>query len=425
MLIVNKVDKIKGEITVPGDKSISHRSVMLSSISNGKSVIKGFLMGDDCLSTISCFRRLGIEIQQTGSEIVILGKGIRGLTEPTDTLDAGNSGTTMRLLSGILAGQDFFSVVTGDESLRKRPMARITDPLREMGASIGGRSDGKLAPLAIKGGNLQGIDYKLPVSSAQVKSAILLAGLYADGVTRVFEGPQSRDHTERMLKAFGGNIEKNGDAIAVSTSELFGQLVEVPGDISSAAFFMVAAAAMPGSYLVIRNVGLNPTRTGIIDVLKEMGADIEFDNLSTSGGEEIGDVIIRGNRLRGINIQKEIIPRLIDEIPVIAVAAALAEGKTTITGAEELKFKESNRIAAVVTEMQKLGINIHELPDGMVIEGPNVIKGGIIESYGDHRIAMAMAICGLFSEDTITVNNSDCIAISFPEFNEVLKQITG
>ena len=425
MLIVNKVDKIKGEITVPGDKSISHRSVMLSSISNGKSVIKGFLMGDDCLSTISCFRGLGIEIQQNGSEIVILGKGIRGLTEPTDTLDAGNSGTTMRLLSGILAGQDFFSVVTGDESLRKRPMARITDPLREMGASIGGRSDGKLAPLAIRGGNLQGIDYKLPVSSAQVKSAILLAGLYADGVTRVFEGQQSRDHTERMLKAFGGDIEKNGDAIAVSASELFGQLVEVPGDISSAAFFMVAAAAMPGSNLVIRNVGLNPTRTGIIDVLKEMGADIDFDNLSTSGGEEIGDVIIRGKMLRGINIQKEIIPRLIDEIPVIAVAAALAEGKTTITGAEELKFKESNRIAAVVTEMQKLGINIHELPDGMVIEGPNVIKGGIVESYGDHRIAMAMAICGLFSEETITVNNSDCIAISFPEFNEVLKQITG
>ncbi len=424
MLTTRKVDGVKGEMTVPGDKSISHRSIMLAGISEGRSSIKGFLMGEDCLSTIGCFRGLGVEIEVTQEEIIVEGKGINGLSEPKDILDAGNSGTTIRLLSGILAGQSFMSVITGDESLRKRPMARIAAPLREMGAIIDGRSEGRLAPLAIRGGGLKAIDYRLPVSSAQVKSAVLLAGLYAEGDTRVFEPQPSRDHTERMLKAFGGNISREADVITVSASRLYGQRVEVPGDISSAAFFMVAAAAMPGSSLKICRVGLNPTRTGIIEVLKGMGADIQVDNITISGGEEIGDISIHGGKLRGVDIGREIIPRLIDEIPVIAVAAALAEGKTTITGAEELKFKESNRIAAVVTELQGLGVDIIELEDGMEINGPNIIKGGRAESYGDHRIAMAMAIAGLFSDEPVVIEDSGCIAISFPEFEAMLKKIT-
>ncbi len=424
MLKVNPVKKVQGVITVPGDKSISHRGVMLGSISKGKSIITGFLLGEDCLSTIKCFRQLGVEVNQQGNRIEVIGRGTNGLMEPNDVLDAGNSGTTMRLMSGILAGQDFMSVVTGDGSLRKRPMARVSVPLREMGATIDGRENGKLAPLVIRGGNLKGIDYKLPVSSAQVKSAVLLAGIYADGVTKVTEKVQTRDHTERMLKSFGGNINCEDGYITVKRSELEGQEVEVPGDISSAAFFMVAAAAREGSHLVIKNVGLNPTRTGIIDVLMNMGADITLDNIRSSGGEEIGDIVIKGKKLQGTNITKEIIPRLIDEIPVIAVAASMAEGTTRITGAEELKFKESNRITATVDELKKLGVNIKELPDGMEIVGPNKIGGGTVESYDDHRIAMAMAICGLFAEEPVAINDSHCIAISFPEFEDKLKAIT-
>ncbi len=424
MLSISRVNGIKGEIAVPGDKSISHRSIMLAGISEGRSVISGFLMGEDCLSTIGCFRGLGVAIDVTQEEIIVEGRGLMGLREPQDILDAGNSGTTMRLLSGILAGQNFLSVITGDESLRQRPMARIAAPLREMGASIDGRSDGRLAPLAIRGGGLKAIDYKLPVSSAQVKSAVLLAGLYAEGTTRVLEPQPSRDHTERMLKAFGGNIAREANTIIVKSSGLYGQRVEVPGDISSAAFFMVAAAAMPGASLKLNRVGLNPTRTGIIEVLKAMGADITLDNITLSGGEEIGDIIIHGGELQGVAIGRDIIPRLIDEIPVIAVAAALAEGKTTITGAEELKFKESNRIAAVVTELKGLGVDIIELADGMEINGPNTIKGGEVKSYGDHRIAMAMAIAGLFSQKPVIIEDSSCIAISFPEFEAKLKEIT-
>ncbi|SCY11681.1 3-phosphoshikimate 1-carboxyvinyltransferase [Alkaliphilus peptidifermentans] len=424
MLRVNRVNKIQGIIAVPGDKSISHRSIMLASISKGETVIENFLRGEDCLSTIDCCRGLGIRIEEEGKKIIVYGNGLSGLKEPEDVLNVGNSGTTIRLLSGILAGQEFLTIITGDSSIRRRPMARIATPLREMGAIIEGRDNGRLAPLSIKGGGLKAIDYTLPVSSAQVKSAIMLAGLFANGNTKVTETTQSRDHTERMLKAFGGNVKKEDNTIIISKSDLYGQTVEVPGDISSAAFFMVAAAAMPGSNLTIQKVGLNPTRTGIIDVLKKMGADIEMENSFVSGGEEIGDIIIRGCKLVGTCIEKEIIPRLIDEIPVIAVAAALAEGKTTITGAEELKFKESNRITAMVTEMKKLGINITELTDGMEIEGPNIIGGGNVESYGDHRIAMAMAICGLFANDTVKISNSECISISFPQFEERLKEIT-
>ncbi|MCC5910553.1 MAG: 3-phosphoshikimate 1-carboxyvinyltransferase [Clostridiaceae bacterium] len=423
MLITNKAQKLEGEITVPGDKSISHRAVMLSSISKGKSIVTGFLRGEDCLSTIACFRGLGIEIEDKGKEIIVEGKGLYGLREPEDILDAGNSGTTMRLISGILSGQEFLTVVTGDGSLRKRPMARIAKPLREMGSFIEGRNHGNLAPLVIRGGNLKAIDYQSPVSSAQVKSAILLAGLYAEGETIVREEVTSRDHTERMLKSLGGKVFVEDGAVKVKSSELYGEAIQVPGDISSAAFFMAAAAAIEGSDLVIEGVGLNPTRTGIIDVLKEMGAEIEIDNIYTSGGEEIGDIHIKGKKLKGIKITKQIIPRLIDEIPVIAMIAATAEGKTTITGAEELKVKETNRITAMVMEMKKLGIRVTELSDGMEIEGLNTIKGATVESYGDHRIAMAMAIGGLFSEGDVKIQGSECIAISFPDFEEKLKEV--
>ncbi|AOY75814.1 3-phosphoshikimate 1-carboxyvinyltransferase [Clostridium formicaceticum] len=424
MLATSKINKIQGKITVPGDKSISHRAVMLSSISKGVSRIQGFLRGEDCLSTIACFRGLGIEIEDKGKEIILQGKGLHGLKEPADVLDAGNSGTTMRLLSGILAGQEFLTIVTGDGSLRKRPMARVAVPLRKMGATIEGRDNGNLAPLVIRGGNLKAIDYTSPVSSAQVKSAILLAGLYSGGKTIVREEITSRDHTEKMLKSLGAKITTEAGKVTVERSELYSQgEIEVPGDISSAAFFMAAAAAIPGSHLIIEKVGLNPTRTGIIDVLKEMGAEIEIDNVFTSGGEEIGDIIIKGKKLQGTSIGKEIMPRLIDEIPVIAVIAAVAEGKTMITGAEELKVKESNRITSMVTEMKKLGIRVTELPDGMEIEGNNQISGGVVESYGDHRIAMAMAIAGLFANDSVEINDSACIAVSFPEFEETLKQV--
>ncbi len=424
MLRVNKVHKIQGRIRVPGDKSISHRAVMLSGISRGKGVIEGFLRGEDCYSTIACFRGLGIKIEDRGSQIIVHGKGLKGLQEAEDVLDAGNSGTTMRLISGILSGQEFLSVVTGDGSLRKRPMDRIAMPLRKMGAYIEGRDHGRLAPLVIRGGNLRSIDYTSPVSSAQVKSAVLLAGLYAEGQTVIREGVASRDHTERMLKALGGNITAENGKVIVGKSELHGTAIGVPGDISSAAFFMAAAAAIPGSRLIIEGGGLNPTRTGIIDVLREMGALIEIDNITESGGEEAGDIIIQGKKLKGINIRKEIIPRLIDEIPVIAVIAAVAEGRTTITGAEELKVKESNRITSMVTEMKKVGIKVRELSDGMEIEGENTIIGGTVESYGDHRIAMAMAVAGLFAKGSVKIKNSECIGVSFPDFEKKLKQVT-
>ncbi len=424
MLTVNRVDKIQGKIQVPGDKSISHRAVMLASISKGKSTVEGFLPGEDCLSTVECCRGLGIEIKQEGTFLEVQGKGLDGLREPENLLDAGNSGTTMRLLSGILSGQNFLSVMTGDGSLRKRPMARIANPLRQMGAKIDGRADGKLAPLIIRGGNLQAIDYTLPVPSAQVKSAILLAGLYAEGETIVREEFLSRDHTERMLQFFGGNLERREGSVFLKKSELYGQLVKVPGDISSAAFFIAAAAAMPGAHLTIEDVGLNPTRTGIIDVLREMGAHIEIDHVYSSGGEDLGRILVEGRKLRGITITKEMMPRLIDEVPVIAAIAALAEGTMRITGAEELKVKESNRIAAMVTALKKLGVQAEELEDGMEITGSGRIRGGLVESYGDHRIAMAMAVCGLFAQEPVRIQNSECIAVSFPGFEKILAEIT-
>jgi 3-phosphoshikimate 1-carboxyvinyltransferase len=424
MLVINKMGKISGRIRVPGDKSISHRAIMLAAISSGRSVIEGFLNGQDCLSTMNCFQAMGIDIQQTGQRVEIQGKGLCGLQEPKDVLDAGNSGTTMRLMSGILAGQNFMSIITGDSSLRQRPMARVTAPLQKMGAHIDGRVGGEFAPLVIRGGGLQGVTWKTPVASAQIKSAVLLAGLYADGKTTVEEPMVSRDHTERMLACFGIPVERSGAAVTVSKGSLAGQQIKVPGDISSAAFFLVAAAAQPGAQLVIQNVGLNPTRTGIIDVLRQMGATIRLDNVQSSGGEEAGDLIITGGELHGTEVTGEMIPRLIDEIPVLAVAAALAHGVTGITGAEELKVKESNRLAAMVTELGKMGVAISELSDGLMIEGPNQIKGAVINSYRDHRIAMAMAVCGLFAQGETRIADSACIDISFPGFGDLLSQIT-
>lgn len=423
MLVIEKISKISGTISVPGDKSISHRAVMLAAISKGKSTIEGFLTGQDCLSTIGCFQAMGVPIERQGQHVEVAGRGLTGLQEPTDILDAGNSGTTMRLLAGILAGQNFFSLLTGDQSLRQRPMARVTGPLKHMGASIDGRQEGQFAPLSIRGGGLQGITWETPVASAQIKSAILLAGLYASGPTIVQEPILSRDHTERMLAGFGIQVERRGTAVTVWPGMLEGQHILVPGDISSAAFFIVAAAATPGARLVIDNVGLNPTRTGIIDVLRQMGADIEVENLRSFGGEEAGDLVIRGALLQGTAVDGEIVPRLIDEIPVLAVAAAMADGVTFIRGAGELKVKESNRLAAIVTELRKMGVQISELSDGLEIHGPNKLRGAAVNSYHDHRIAMALAVCGLFAEGKTTIADSACIDISFPGFGELLRQI--
>jgi 3-phosphoshikimate 1-carboxyvinyltransferase len=415
--------RIKGSINVPGDKSISHRAVMLAGISKGKSLIRGILKSDDCLSTISCLKSLGIDISDESSGIIVFGKGLHGLCKSESILDAGNSGTTMRLISGILAGQDFNSTITGDESLRQRPMSRITVPLRNMGAIIDGRGIGEYAPLSIRGGRLKGIEYKLPIPSAQVKSAILLAGLYAENITRVIEPVISRNHTEVMMKYLGAEITRTEDAIEISKSELSGSEIEVPGDISSAAFFIAAASAIPGSELVVKSVGVNPTRTGIIDVLNCMGADIRCENLHTVCGEAVADIVVHGRQLHGTAVNGDMIPRMIDEVPVLAVIAAVAEGTTVITGAGELRVKESNRISAMVSQLGRLGVKIRELEDGIKIEGPNIIKGGEAESFGDHRIAMAMAICGLFSDGDVRIKGKEAVSISFPGFFELLSEI--
>lgn len=423
VLETQRIENLQGRIRVPGDKSISHRAVMLLAISQGRGRIEGFLRGDDCLQTIACFRQLGVEIEDLGSDIIVHGKGLRGLKKPLGEVDVGNSGTTMRLLSGILAGQDFTSTLTGDWSIKKRPMDRIAIPLRRMGAVIQGRGGSDLAPLVIQGQNLRGIDYTLPVPSAQVKSAVLLAGLYASGETRVREVLPARNHTELMLESLGANIKVAEDKIEIASSTLAAREIQVPGDISSAAFFLAAAAALPGSHVVIEHVGLNPTRTGITDVLRQMGASIELDNFKLLGGEAQGDVVVRGARLHGTVITREMIPAVVDEIPIIAVIAGVAEGITTIRGAEELRVKETNRLSAIVSELSKLGIRIRELPDGLEIIGPNRVLGGEVESYGDHRMAMALAIAGLFAHSPVKIRGSACINVSFPGFADVLGNI--
>ncbi|GAE34567.1 3-phosphoshikimate 1-carboxyvinyltransferase [Halalkalibacter akibai] len=415
---------LNGKIRIPGDKSISHRAVMFGAIANGTTVVEGFLPGEDCLSTIDCFRKLGVTIVQDGEKVTIEGKGWDGLQEPTEILDVGNSGTTTRLMLGILATRPFHSVVIGDDSIAKRPMARVTGPLRDMGSYIDGRENGNFTPLAVRGGATKGIAYQSKVASAQVKSAILLAGLQSKGVTSVTEPALSRDHTERMLEAYGVEVKRDGLTVSVEGGQtLTAQNIIVPGDISSAAFFLVAAAIVPESNITLEGVGLNPSRSGIIDVLEQMGASIIITNERVAGGEPIADISISSSNLRGIEISGDLIPRLIDEIPIIAVLASQAEGKTIIRDAEELKVKETNRIDTVVSELTKLGATITATDDGMVIEGGSSLHGAAVSSFGDHRIGMAMAIAGLIADGEVVIERSEAIAVSYPSFFEHLNTL--
>ncbi len=423
-LTVRQVKRLEGSLKVPGDKSISHRAVLLGSIAQGITRISGFLQSEDCLSTIHCCRQLGISIELDEDLVTVEGKGLFGLQEPEDVLDVGNSGTTMRLLLGILAGQGFTAFLSGDRSIRRRPMGRVTRPLQEMGATIMGRNKGNLPPLAIRGGRLQAINYQSPVASAQVKSALLLAGLYADGWTGISEPHLSRNHTELMLNAFGAEIESEGNTVRVKGfPELTGQDVLVPGDISSAAFFLVAGAIAPEARIEISSVGLNPTRDGIIQVLKEMGAEIKITDLQEVAGETIGTVTVESSSLRGVTVSGELIPRLIDEIPVLAVAAAYADGVTEIRDAAELKVKESNRIMTIAEGLSRLGARVEELPDGMRIYGGYPLRGQGCRSYHDHRIAMSLAVAGLLAQGETVIEEAEAMAVSFPQFAEVLEQL--
>lgn len=414
-MVIKKIKSANGTLTVPGDKSISHRAVMLSSLADGTSTIKGFLMGADCFSTIDCFRSMGIDISVTSDEVVVHGNGMRGLKKPPEQLYTGNSGTTTRLLCGILSAQDFDVSITGDESIQKRPMKRVTQPLSLMGAKI----DGEYCPLTIHGTHLRGMDYKMNVASAQVKTAVILAALYADGETVIHECEKSRDHTERMLSAMGANIDVDGLTITVKpTNSLKAMDFIVPGDISSAAFFMVLGAVMPESCITVKNVGINETRTGIIDVLYDMGADMSIDNTRTVNGEEVADITIKTSHLRGTVIGGDMIPRLIDELPVIAAAAVFAEGETVIKDAAELKVKETNRIRAVVDEFSKCGIDITETDDGMIIKGGKAIHGADFKTYGDHRMAMTLAVLAQLADGESTIDDEKCVAVSYPTFFE-------
>ncbi|HHT63382.1 MAG TPA: 3-phosphoshikimate 1-carboxyvinyltransferase [Clostridia bacterium] len=423
--IKNKNKRITGSIMVPGDKSISHRAVLLGSIAEGTTEIKGFLMSEDCLSTVKCIQKLGIHVEILGpGRLKVLGKGLFGWQEPREVLEAGNSGTTMRLLLGLLSGQDFHSIITGDASLNNRPMGRVVHPLRMMGASIDGREQGKKAPLAVRGGNLQGIHYRSPVASAQVKSALLLAGLYANGTTIVEEPVKSRDHSERMLRSFGAEIIEEGVKVSIKgLPRLSGQKIIVPGDISSAAFFMVLAAITPKSELIVENLGINPSRTGIIDILKKMGAKISFENKRNEAGEPVADVVIKYGTLHGVTVSGADIPRLIDEIPVLTVAAAHAVGQTVIKDAGELRVKETDRIQGIVSQMAKLGMDILPREDGMVINGGRPLQGARVNSLHDHRIAMALAVAARVAQGETTIENAECVNISFPNFFPLLESL--
>ena len=426
VLRIGSTDCLQGDVKVPGDKSISHRAVMLGALADGKTTVTNFLASDDCLGTAACMRQLGIDIEMHGDELIISGQGLDGLTEPDNLLDVGNSGTTIRLLSGILAGQNFTSFITGDASIRRRPMDRIVKPLKLMGAEIIGRSGDQRAPLAIRGGNLQPITYRTETASAQVKSAVLLAGLFCDGWVEVIEPAKSRDHTEIMLEAFGVPVEVDGLSVRVKGRQpLTGCEIAVPGDLSSAAFFITAACIVPNAQLRISNVGLNPSRTGIIDIFKMMGAEITIINERKSMGEAVGDLIVETSRLKGITIGGELVVRAIDEIPVLAVAAASAEGVTEIRDAAELKVKESNRLAAVAAELSKLGAEISELPDGLRIKGGKRLIGAPVSSHHDHRIALALAVAALAAEGETYIAGAECMAVSYPHFPEVLAKIGG
>ena len=421
---------LRGTIRVPGDKSITHRAIILTALAEGTSTIAGYCQGEDCLNTMRAFQCLGIPITQTPTALTVCGKGFWGLSEPSAPIDCGNSGTGIRLLTGLLAGQDFFSVLTGDESIRRRPMGRVVKPLREMGAVIGGRKGGELAPLAITGAGLHGIDYTSAVASAQVKSSLLLAGLFAQGKTRYKEPSLSRDHTERMFQFFGIPLKKEDGALVLQGRPSVGWRgihVTIPGDFSAAAFFIAGATIVQGSDITIHNVGMNPTRIGLIEVLRKMGADIQVLGLRESAGEPVGDLRVKSAALKGVTIGHEFIPKTIDEFPVLCVAAAVADGDTVIFGAEELRVKESDRIATMSRELKSMGALVEERPDGMIIRGLG--RGGEngrlrapdkAESHGDHRVAMSLAIGGLTAERSMTIANTDCVDTSFPNFEKAL-----
>lgn len=408
---------LKGELTVPGDKSISHRSVMFGAIAKGLTEVTNFLQGADCLSTISCFRQLGISIENTPEKILVHGRGLHGLSAPEKILDAGNSGTTTRLLSGILSGQEFSSVLTGDASIQKRPMKRIMEPLSLMGAQIESVRHNGCAPLSITGRPLHGISYATPVASAQVKSAILLAGLYADSPTQVTEPLPSRNHTELMLKGFGANLVSEGKTALLRPGfPLFGQKIEVPGDISSAAYFLAAGLLVPGSEILVKNVGINPTRSGILSVIRSMGGRLEILNERLCAGEPVADLFVSFSPLHGTVIEGELIPALIDELPMIAVMAAFAQGTTVIRDAAELKVKESDRIATTTAGLKAMGADVTPTPDGMIICGGRTLHGASVSSFEDHRIAMSFAVAAMAAEGTTVIENGDCVRISYPGF---------
>lgn len=418
-----KCSGLHGEVTIPGDKSVSHRSVMFGSIAKGTTEIHNFLQGADCLSTISCFRSMGVDIENKGTSVIVHGNGLHGLKKPQSVLDCGNSGTTTRLISGILSAQDFSVTLTGDASIQKRPMKRIITPLSMMGADIRSRNGNDCAPLEITGSPLHGIHYISPVASAQVKSAVLLAGLYADGETRVTEPNISRNHTELMLSCFGADIHtEDTTAIIQPARELFGQKILVPGDISSAAFFIAAGLMIPDSEILIRNVGINPTRDGMIHVCREMGADITLLNKKTAG-EPTADILVRSSNLKGTTIGGAVIPTLIDELPMIAAMACFAEGETIIKDAAELKVKESNRIAVMTENLKSMGADVEETEDGMIIRGGKPLHGAVIDSKLDHRIAMTFAVVGSCADGETEILGAECVNISYPQFYEDLKQL--
>ena len=423
-VFIKPVSSVEGEIEVPGDKSISHRAALLGGMAHGETHVSNFLLGQDCLSTLRCLKQLGVPSERQGTEVWIRGEGMEAWTEPTDVLDAGNSGTTMRLMLGALAGSPFVVTLTGDESLRSRPMRRVTDPIKQMGAQIMGRLGGNLAPLTMSGGHLQGQTIRTPVPSAQVKSAIILAGLRARGETRVEEPALSRDHTERMLRGFGIEVLSEKTVVRVhGGGRLTGQDVSVPGDISSAAFFLVLGSLAGRGEIILPNVGVNPTRTGILDVLRAMGADIELIDVSEICGEPRATLRVRPAKLQGIEIGGDMIPRLIDEIPILALAASLAEGETVIRDASELRVKETDRIRTLAEGLNALGAKVEELPDGLCIQGQFSLRGGQASSLGDHRLAMTWAIAGMLSKEGVSVEDMAAADVSYPDFLAVIKKV--
>jgi len=425
---IQRVKSVKGQLRVPSDKSISHRSIILTSMADGISRVKNFLRAGDTLTTLNVYRKLGIKITEEKGIIKVHGKGLYGFSEPDDILDMGNSGTTTRLTLGLLSGQKFFSALTGDESLRKRPMKRVTHPLKQMNAKIDGRKNGELLPLSVRGSDLKGIEFFNEKASAQVKSALLIAGLVAEGETKVVEPYKSRDHTEKMLKAMGGDIkinEQNEYTVCIKrTDRLYPVDIDVPADPSSAAFFAAAAVILPDSELVLKDVLINPTRDGFFRKIKQMGAYVEYSNIREKNGEPVADVIVRYSPdLKGVQVVKKEIPSMVDEIPILAVVATQAEGETVIKGASELRVKESDRIKAVVENLKNVGVDVEELEDGMIIKGKTKIKGGYVDSFKDHRIAMAFSILGLISQNGIKIKDADCAYISYPEFFEHLQSV--